>query len=111
MESSRNQITSGFGDKNGTMEKLLRCVCLSTAAVFPGRKDEHASYTVSEPSQTFKTPATVSSLMFTQSAFRSLSSREKKKRKRSLSSRTGLAAAGNAILKEKSSTVNSQVES
>lgn len=65
----------------------------------PERKDEHVSYTVSEPSQTFKTPATVSSLMFTQSAFRSLSSR------------TGLAAAGNAILKEKSSTVNSQVES
>lgn len=54
VESSRNQITSGFGGRNGTMEKLLRCVCLSTAAVFPGRKDEHTSYTVSEPSQTFK---------------------------------------------------------
>lgn len=53
VESSRNQITSGSGGKNGIMEKLLGCVCASTAAVSPGRKDENVSYTVSEPSLQF----------------------------------------------------------
>lgn len=51
------------------------------------------------PLPDLQTQATVSSLMFTWTAFRSLSSR------------IGLAAADNAILKEKSSIVNSHVES
>lgn len=72
----------------------MMCLCI-TAAVSPGGKDENASYTMSEPSQIFKTQATVSSLTFTWTALRSLSSR------------IGTAAAGNAILKEKSSIVNS----
>lgn len=41
--------------KTVSMEKLLGCVCASTTAVSPGRKDENRSYTVSEPSQIFKT--------------------------------------------------------
>lgn len=41
--SRRNQIISGFGGRNGIIEKLLTMCMFVTAAVTPERKNENVS--------------------------------------------------------------------